>query len=759
MSNPTFDLHKLGWKAFEDLIACVLKEVLGQTYQVFSCGPDGGRDGAFFGTWLSDTAPEPMSGSFTIQCKHTSKPGSGLTKAVIKDEIAKVRRLCEHGLADNYLLFTNHDIGGPSTETLEAEFRRAGAKNTKIFGAKWIDAAIASHPTLRRLVPRLYGLGDLTQIITHQAYRQAKQVLDSIAPDLACFVPTDAYRKCAHALKEHGFVMLIGEPACGKTMIANLLALSAADEWGLQTLILNGPEDFDRKWNPDDPGQFFWVDDAFGSNHCDFNRVNEWNQRLPQLKAAIHQNARVIFTSRTYIFKAAQSRFNSHKFDLLTDNRVTIEVEKLSESERALILYNHLKLGTQNVAFRQAVKSFLPAASATPKFLPEIARRFSNPKFTKGMVRNEAGILDFFSNPTTVMVDIVAGLGNAERAALALVFTNGGSLSVPLAADDEDISNIIAAMQSNIGDVKAALVSLDDSLLRKAIVDGVMCWQFRHPTIRDAFATNVSNNPELIDIYLSGVKEEKLIQEISCGDLGIEGVKLVVPESLYGRVLEILHPLKEKYLSSPVLAFLGSRCDPYFLSLWFSGNDEKENLFEQIYGTSQHTPVLSIFGKLNIAGFLSNEMRLRIAKRLRNLADLDYSDCFIDEDFVGVLLTSEENEASLVNQKDVLYSSVDDSLDEVEKAWQVHDDVDDAFYDIRRLIERIQELNEERYGQESYQEGESERAQKILDKIDTRIKLMKKRQAEAPAYEELATEDTPLSILSGGRSIFDDVDE
>ena len=141
--------------------------------------------------------------------------------------------------------------------------------------------------------------------------------------------------------------MLIGEPASGKTMIANLLALSAGDEWELQTLILSSSEDLDRQWNPDDPGQFFWVDDAFGSNHCDFNRVQEWNQRLPKLKAAIHKGARVIFTSRSYIFRAAQSNLNTNKFELFSDIRVTIEVEKLSEAEKAMILYNHLKLGKQ----------------------------------------------------------------------------------------------------------------------------------------------------------------------------------------------------------------------------------------------------------------------------------------------------------------------------------------------------------------------------------------------------------------------------
>ena len=131
-------------------------------------------------------------------------------------------------------------------------------------------------------------------------------------------------------------------------------------------MILSSPEDLDRQWNPDDPGQFFWVDDAFGSNHCDFNRVQEWNQRLPKLKAAIHKGARVIFTSRSYIFRAAQSNLNTNKFELFNDIRVTIEVEKLSEAEKAMILYNHLKLGKQTKAFRGAIKNFLPAAASVP---------------------------------------------------------------------------------------------------------------------------------------------------------------------------------------------------------------------------------------------------------------------------------------------------------------------------------------------------------------------------------------------------------
>jgi hypothetical protein len=48
-----FALHTLGWKAFQDLSATILREVLGQTLQIFNPGKDGGRDAAFVGNWTA----------------------------------------------------------------------------------------------------------------------------------------------------------------------------------------------------------------------------------------------------------------------------------------------------------------------------------------------------------------------------------------------------------------------------------------------------------------------------------------------------------------------------------------------------------------------------------------------------------------------------------------------------------------------------------------------------------------------------------
>ena len=581
MPQISFDLHQLGWKAFEDLVNCIFSEIMGQSFQLFAEGPDGGRDGAFYGEWTPQCG-DSLSDSFTVQCKHTSKPDKNLTNSVINEELPKVRRLVAQGLADNYFLVTNHSLPAKVAEDAEKTFVAAGVETAIVYGSEWINATITKHPRLRRLVPRLYGLGDLTQIVTHQAYRQAREVLDSLAPDLACFVPTEGYRKCAHALKEHGFVLLLGEPASGKTMIANLLALSAADEWDLQTLILSSPEDFSRLWDPDDPGQFLWADDAFGVTQYDPMRVHEWNQRLSLLKTAIHKGARVVFTSRDYIFRAAKNDLKTSAFELIEDNQVTIRVENLTELERQMILYNHLKCGKQNRKFRSVVKPWLAEAATTSKFLPEIARRFADPKFTKDFFPSRQSVKRFFEKPVEWLEEVITRLAYAEKAAIALIFIAGGRMPIPM-PETRDVLSTIATMRSTIGDIKAALNSLDDSLIRRTKDNGRAHWCFRHPTIRDAFASLVGSDPELIDIYLAGVPIERLMREVTCGEMNFEGVKIVVPPDRFSAVLEKLKTIERKprALFDPVSMFLSDRCTKEFLQRYFTEVEPMESLPKQ----------------------------------------------------------------------------------------------------------------------------------------------------------------------------------
>ena len=722
---------------------------MGQSFQSFTVGPDGGRDGAFYGTWEAQCG-DILSGNFTIQCKHSSKPERNLNNSAIQDELAKIEHLAADGLADIYILVTNLKLPGNVEKTARHAIQAAGAGTARIYGPRWIDAKISENPRLRRLVPRLYGLGDLTQIMTHQAYRQARTTLEHLAPDLVTFVPTDSYRKCAHALRECGFVLLLGEPACGKTTIANLLALSAADEWELQTLLLTCPEDLTRLWNPDDPGQFFWVDDAFGSTQYDPGRAREWNHRLPLLKTAIGKGARAVFTSRDYIFRAAMNDLKTSSFELFQDSRVTIQVELLTKFERQQILYNHLKCGKQSLEFRGTVKPWLAQAAATPKFLPEIARRFADPRFTKDILPTGASVTNFFNKPVEWLERVLSNLAGPEKAAIALIFIEGGRISIPI-PEDTRILRTISTMRSTVGNVKAAMNSLDDSLVRRTREDGREYWRFRHPTVQDAFASHVGSNPELIDIYLAGVPTERLMDEVTCGDMNLDGVKIVVATDRFPAVLSKLRTVKRESLAlfDPLSAFLRRRCSGEFLKQYFSQIEPMEALPSQIGFLQKYDDALILLCRLHASQLLPEPIRRTAVKRIADLA-IQWCSCeFIEEPIVQLFGVGEKN-TLLAELSDVLFSNASDIIEEIRTSWDEEDDPTELFSILKTTLQ---------YFEENGAEDEQLQVADLLLEIDHAISVMNTEQSESPNFNELDAVETPTSTEAQQMSIFDDVDE
>src|SRR5205823_4991999 len=132
--NVSFELHTLGWEAFQNLCGHVAREILGQTVTVFSPSNDAGQDGAFQGVWQK-TKEEVFSGRFVLQCKFTSRRDEHLGLSDLKDEITKAERLANRGLAQTYLLMTNARVSGEADNLLREAFRKImGIEYFELFG-------------------------------------------------------------------------------------------------------------------------------------------------------------------------------------------------------------------------------------------------------------------------------------------------------------------------------------------------------------------------------------------------------------------------------------------------------------------------------------------------------------------------------------------------------------------------------------------------------------------------------------------------
>jgi hypothetical protein len=319
-----FSLHSLGWKAFQDLCATILSEVLGQSVQVFSASNDQGRDAAFQGTWKADHFGVP--GTYAVQCKHTSRHDANLRLSDLSTELPKVERLAKRKLANNYVLMTNLRLSAESEANIREAFGAIrGVSSVSILGAEWINSKISELPRLRALVPRLYGLGDLSEILDARAYQQAKEVLSSMGDDLRKLVVTRAQQESAIALLDHGFVLLLGDPATGKSTIGASLSVAAVDNYNSLTLMPRTPEELDHRWNPDLKNQFIWVDDAFGTTQYRQDLSDEWNRRFPLIAAAIRRGSRFLLTSRTYIFERAKRDLKLSAFLFLQTHKLSFE--------------------------------------------------------------------------------------------------------------------------------------------------------------------------------------------------------------------------------------------------------------------------------------------------------------------------------------------------------------------------------------------------------------------------------------------------
>jgi hypothetical protein len=60
------------------------------------------------------------------------------------------------------VLLTNAGLSGTEAGKIEAAFRSVGVKHVLLYGSTWICQQIQENKRLRMLVPRVYGLGDLS---------------------------------------------------------------------------------------------------------------------------------------------------------------------------------------------------------------------------------------------------------------------------------------------------------------------------------------------------------------------------------------------------------------------------------------------------------------------------------------------------------------------------------------------------------------------------------------------------------------------
>lgn len=673
-----YPLHKLGWKAFQDICIAISEEILKRPVQSFLPTNDAGRDGAFIGKWEGN---DSSAGSSTIQCKFTAKYDLKLSLSHLADELEKAALLAKKGLAADYIIMTNHAVTGTSEQKIKEAFESVGVGNCRVFHRDWIIDRIRTSPRLRMLAPRLYGMGDLSDLLDARAYKQAQLILSEMGENLKKLVVTDAHRRSVRAIDEHRLVLLLGAPAAGKSTIGASLAVGAADTWQAYTIKATSPQQLHDRISPDEP-QFFWIDDAWGSTQYQREKTEAWNEVFPLMQAAMMRGTRFLITSRDYIWKRAKTELKLQSIPALQKSQVVINVHDFTIDEKARILYNHLKFGSQEKDFIEKVKAFLPELAELKEFLPESARRLGDAFFTNNLLVYKQQLVSFFEEPEEFLLETIEQLAADCRAAIALIFMNGGVVRSPV--PQELLIQAATAYGAEPAQVREQLNAMNGSLLLFANDEQGPYWTYKHPTIGDAFARYVSRDPEQVEIYLRGAKVESIAMEVVCSGATLAGAPVIVPDSLH----EILAKRLEMLANYSLVNFLSYRSNKKFNKLIMNLRPdilEGMSYFHRPVSEDSDAQLLAALYKQEL---LPEEIRKNFFEQVKKAAIEDFDASFLDMNLRGVL-TQEEIEDILKLMKSDMVEQLPSQIRKLKEEWHGEYTPSEHFDVLRENIRKV----------------------------------------------------------------------
>lgn len=512
----------------------VMRVVLGETCSRYRPGPDAGRDGWYQGNASGKLAAENgLSGNFVVQCKHTSDPARSVSKSVFGKELAKAAELARKETF-HYVAMTNGRLTVDNAQEIRHAFESVpGVGRCLVLGETWIEDSIDAHPRLLRLVPRLYGIGDLSQILSSVIQQQSVAILEDLALSLKTFVPTASYRRAEDALHKHGFVVLVGPPASGKTAIAaNLCMVNSAQDAAVRVLRIEDAVQFKETWSPADKHTIYWVDDVFGETTLDDTRLRDWSIALDKIEAARKRGARIIFCTRDYILVAAEQKLKSSRVDIINDARVRVDVTAMSQGERSSILYNHIKHGDLSKERKTQLKPRLTAVARFQSFSPELARRLGSRRFTDSVGYQERELREFFDHPVEHFRDVLHGLSKAETAALALCLMANNAVADPV-QHDAVAGPVLQNYGVSLPELSAAFDTLEGSLVKRVRNETAQIWRVHHPSMLEALQRELAMQSARMLLYLQGARMDALLRDTTTVE-PTEGSRLVfVPDTAY----------------------------------------------------------------------------------------------------------------------------------------------------------------------------------------------------------------------------------
>ncbi len=421
-----YNFKVLTWEEFEEFTKDLLSAETGLQFQAFANGPDGGVD--------LRHSHNGNKRDIVVQCKRYQDASSLLSN------LAKERTKLDamHPKPKRYIVSVSLNLSETKVNEIVKLFSPYILSAADVLTPKQLNSMLSKHPTVERRHYKLWLASSnvLQAILKSEVTNYTNLVKENIENTLTLYSPTPSFGEAMSALKEHGFIVIAGEPGVGKTTLAQVMSYYLLGDSSFDELIALPQNIHDAlAMMSSDPNkrQLFLFDDFLGSNYLDHKlsrREDSVYKLLIENIGHLKKTKALIMTTREYILHQAQQSTEVFQDQGFLNGKYIINLSRYDASTKARILYNHLALSDmpedhlRYFVSEKVYHTIINHRNYSPRLIEAINKQKLWLDHTPEAFSDQ--VVNLFDNPWMLYRDIYANkIGEKERNVMLIMMSMG----------------------------------------------------------------------------------------------------------------------------------------------------------------------------------------------------------------------------------------------------------------------------------------------------------------------------------------------
>jgi hypothetical protein len=311
-------------------------------YSSFPEGKDRGID-------LLDSDSAPGKYNVIVQVKHQPNIAFPAFLAALsrstkthKCEFEKIGKL----KPNRYILATSRPLTLSNREDIVEAMKPYIHSLKDVIDQEELNRLLSEYPEIEIKHQKLWfsSVPVFEKILHNDVHERSEQLAEDIRQKLRLYVPVNDLNEALSILKATQFIVIVGEPGCGKTTLAEIILHKLAGMEFTSYWIDKSVSEVDAQLKDDDSKQVFYFDDFLGHTRYEIEMGRTHEKGLLQFLKRVTrlENKYFILTTRTSIINAAALDSERFRNSGIFKDKQEIKVQGLFISDKVRMIKNHL---------------------------------------------------------------------------------------------------------------------------------------------------------------------------------------------------------------------------------------------------------------------------------------------------------------------------------------------------------------------------------------------------------------------------------